>query len=284
MLSVDITKRLSNFTLQIRFDVEQNILVLFGHSGCGKTTILRCIAGLLRPEAGRVSCDGNILFDAAAKICVPPRDRHVGYMFQDYALFPHMNVQKNIWYGAKQRNSHTNYTYEKLLNLLRIEPLTKRYPEHLSGGERQRVALARALMAEPKILLLDEPLSALDTVVRQELQSELKEMQRLWGIPFVLVTHDPREAKVMGDQFLFIEQGRQTEAPSFWNNKVSGRNKIPAIVQNIVRGDIMSKVVMKDDEREFVAVITTDAVDDLVLQPGDQVTALVKATEMLVQK
>lgn len=251
---------------------------MFGHSGCGKTTILRCIAGLLSPEAGRVSCDGNILFDAAAKICVPPRDRHVGYMFQDYALFPHMNVQKNIWYGAKkQRNSHTNYTYEKLLNLLRIEPLTyRRYPEHLSGGERQRVALARALMAEPKILLLDEPLSALDTVVRQELQSELKEMQRLWGIPFILVTHDPREAKIMGDRFCLLNRDARRKLLPSGIIKSADEIRFQAIVQNIVRGDIMSKVVMKDDEREFVAVITTDAVNDLVLQPGDQVTALVK--------
>jgi len=284
MLSVDITKQLPHFTLEIRFDVEQNILVLFGPSGCGKTTILRCIAGLLEPEGGRISYDGKTLFDGQANIFVPPRDRHVGYMFQDYALFPHMNVQKNIWYGAKRHNSEITHIYEKLLNLLKIEQLTKRYPEHLSGGERQRVALARALIAEPKILLLDEPLSALDNSARLELQSELKEMQKLWGIPFVLVTHDPKEAKVMGDQFLFIERGRQVEPPSFWDHKVSGRNKFPAIVQNVVRGEVMSKVVMKDEEREFMAIITTDAVDDLAIQPGDQVTALVKATEMMVQK
>ena len=284
MLSIDITKQLPNFALQIRFNVERNILVLFGPSGCGKTTILRCIAGLLEPEAGRITADGKILFDSRANIFVPPRDRQVGYMFQDYALFPHMNVQKNIWYGAKQSTSDTKYTYEKLLNLLKIEPLVKRHPEHLSGGERQRVALARALMAEPKILLLDEPLSALDNSARLELQSELKEMQKLWDIPFVLVTHDPKEAKVMGDQFLFIERGHQTEAPSFWENKVSGRNKFPATVQTVVRGEVMSKVVMKDEEREFIAIITTDSVDDLAIQPGDQVTALVKATEMMVQK
>lgn len=284
MLSVDITKQLPNFTLQIRFNVEQNILVLFGPSGCGKTTILRCIAGLLQPESGRISYDGKPLFDGKENIFVPPRDRQVGYMFQDYALFPHMNVQKNIWYGAKRHHSEITHIYEKLLNLLKIEQLTKRYPEHLSGGERQRVALARALMAEPKILLLDEPLSALDNAARLELQSELKEMQKLWGIPFVLVTHDPKEAKVMGDQFLFIERGRQADAPSFWENKVSGRNKFPAIVQDIVRGVVMSKVVMKDEEREFMAIITTDAVDELAIEPGDQVTALVKATEMMVQK
>ncbi len=286
MLSVDITKQLPDFTLQIRFQIEQDILVLFGHSGCGKTTILRCISGLIKPDSGQIMYDGKTLFDAGQDIFLAPQDRQIGYVFQDYALFPHMSVHKNIWYGAKQHTSHTTQTYERLLNLLKIEHLTKRYPTQLSGGEKQRVALARALMAEPKILLLDEPLSALDNATRQELQSELKEMQKLWGIPFILVTHDPKEAKSMGNQFLFIEQGRQADPPESWlaHDKVSGRNKFPAIVTEIVRGPVMSKVVMKDDGHEFMAVITTDSVDDLDLQPGNPVTAIMKATEMMVQK
>ena len=214
MLSVDIRKHLPEFSLDVCFSIKQDILVLFGPSGCGKTTTLRSIAGLLKPDAGRIELDGQVFFDSATGIFVPPRNRHIGYMFQDYALFPHMNVQRNIWYGVKQHDQNSNDMYDKLVGLLKIEPLVSRYVDSLSGGEKQRVALARALMANPKLLLLDEPLSSLDVDTRQELQAELKDMQKLWGIPFILVTHDPEEAKTMGTQILFLEQGRQVERKS----------------------------------------------------------------------
>lgn len=209
MLSVDITKQLPDFTLQIQFTIQQDILVLFGPSGCGKTTTLRCIAGLLKPDAGHIEHEGRTLFDSASHTFIPPRDRQVGYMFQDFALFPHMSVRRNIWYGAKKRGPETVQMYEKLVNLLKIEYLVNRHIGQLSGGEKQRVALARALMAEPKILLLDEPLSSLDHSTRLELQAELKQMQQLWGIPFILVTHNPEEANTMGSRLLFIEKGKQ---------------------------------------------------------------------------
>jgi molybdate transport system ATP-binding protein len=216
MLAVDIAKTLPDFTLEIKFTIERDILVLFGPSGCGKTTTLRCLAGLLRPDAGRIVDDDRVLFDAAAGVFVPPRDRHVGYMFQDFALFPHMNVRKNIWYGVRQHGGEAQAMYEKLIGLLKIEPLEKRYIDKLSGGEKQRVALARALMAKPRILLLDEPLSSLDKETRRELQAELTDMQKLWGIPFILVTHDPEEAAAMGTRVLFIEKGRQVDRAASW--------------------------------------------------------------------
>ena len=218
MLTVDIVKTLPDFTLQLNFRVDNNILVLFGPSGCGKTTTLRCIAGLLRPDRGRICCDDQVLYDAQARTFVRPRDRQVGYMFQDLALFPHMNVRKNIWYGVKKRGAaEAAALYQKLIGLLKIEHLAERSVDQLSGGEKQRVALARALMAEPKILLLDEPLSSLDKETRLELQAELKKMQKLWTIPFILVTHDPEEAKSMGDQILFIDKGQQVAAPAFFS-------------------------------------------------------------------
>ena len=209
MLSVDITKNLPDFSLSLRFSIERDILVLFGPSGCGKTTTLRSIAGLLQPDGGRIVYDGEVFFDAAGKIFIPPRQRRIGYMFQDFALFPHMTVYRNIWYGVRNHDQEAQKMYEKLTSLLKIGHLAKRSPGQLSGGEKQRVALARALMAQPKILLLDEPLSSLDTETRREVRNELREMQRIWNIPFILVTHDPDEARFLGDQVLYMQKGRQ---------------------------------------------------------------------------
>ena len=209
MLSVDITKNLPDFSLSIRFSIERDILVLFGPSGCGKTTTLRSIAGLLQPDGGRIVNDGEVFFDAAGKIFIPPRQRRIGYMFQDFALFPHMSVYRNIWYGVRDHDRESRHMYEKLTSLLKIGHLAERSPGQLSGGEKQRVALARALMAQPKILLLDEPLSSLDTETRREVRNELREMQRIWDIPFILVTHDPDEARFLGDQVLYMQKGRQ---------------------------------------------------------------------------
>lgn len=209
MLYVDIKKNLAEFTLDVEFFVENNIVVLFGPSGCGKTTTLRCIAGLVKPDDGRITNNAHTFFSSKPQIFVPPNRRKVGYMFQEFALFPHMDVKANIWYGVKRRGQSADDLYKRLLNLLKIGHLTDRYTDKLSGGEKQRAALARALMAEPEVLLLDEPLSALDYDTRLELQAELKRIQKLWNIPFILVTHDHDEANVMGDKVLFLENGRQ---------------------------------------------------------------------------
>lgn len=203
-----IQKDLPEYRLQVQFGAANNIVVLFGPSGCGKTTILRSIAGLLRPDAGRITLGDQVLFDSAARTALPPRERGVGLVFQDYALFPHMNVRRNITYSVKTFSGPLRELYHNLLKQLRIETLAERYPEELSGGEKQRVALARALMAQPHILLLDEPLSALDSDTRRELQDELLRLQRLWRIPFVLVTHDAAEAEKLGDAILYLERGR----------------------------------------------------------------------------
>ncbi len=214
MLKVDIRKQLPAFTLEVQFTVQRNVLVLFGPSGSGKTTVLRSIAGLLRPDGGSIVHGGRVLYAAEDGIFVPPRERNVGYMFQEFALFPHMNVRKNIWYGVKKHNQDAARMYGRLMELLKIGPLADRFVGQLSGGEKQRVALARALMAEPAILLLDEPLSSLDVATRLELRAELKSMQQLWDIPFVLVTHDPDEAKALGHNIVFLDKGRQVPPPA----------------------------------------------------------------------
>lgn len=208
MLRVKLEKQLPEFRLKIEFEIADGILVLFGPSGCGKTTVLRCIAGLVKPDAGRVSLGEVKWYDGASGIFTPPKSRGVGYVFQDYALFPHMDVMKNIMYGVKNHGEQALEQFDQLVRLLKIGALTRRFPGALSGGEKQRVALARALMAEPRLLLLDEPLSALDDNTRLELQEELLKIQRLWKIPFVLVTHDRSEAEKLGDHILLMERGK----------------------------------------------------------------------------
>jgi molybdate transport system ATP-binding protein len=203
---MDIEKFFPDFQLKIKFVVDNGILVLFGESGCGKTTTLRCIAGLDTPDKGEIQLGEKIMFSSAKRIFVPPRNRGVGYMFQDYALFPHLNVEENMMYGVNKKTGDYRELFAKLVELLRIGSLLKRNVRNLSGGEKQRVALARALMTRPGILLLDEPLSALDRKIRVELQDELKQIQKLWKIPFVLVTHDIEEAQKMGDMIVFMNK------------------------------------------------------------------------------
>ncbi len=213
MLQVDLKKKLPDFTLEMKFTVENRILVLFGPSGSGKTTLLRCIAGLARPDSGMIRLGGIDYYDEATKLFLPPRKRKLGYMFQDYALFPHLDVRQNIRYGIPQADAETEELYASLLSTLGIAHLSKRSVNRLSGGEQQRVALARALVTRPQALLLDEPLSSLDWQARQELQQELRRLQREWRIPFILVTHQRDEAETLGDEIIFLAQGKPLAPP-----------------------------------------------------------------------
>ncbi|GAA4700579.1 ABC transporter ATP-binding protein [Brevibacillus fulvus] len=203
MFSLNITKNRKQFQLDVCFSALAEIVVLFGPSGSGKTTILNCIAGLEQPDSGEIRLDQQLFFADRHKP-LPPQQRKVGYLFQDYALFPHMNVEKNIRYGLPRKDADLR----SLLQVLRIEHLLASYPWQISGGEKQRVALARALATEPKLLLLDEPFSALDSETRKQCQDELLRYQQIWNIPFIIVTHDMDEAKKLGDTLIFLENGR----------------------------------------------------------------------------
>lgn len=203
MLLLDIQKRLDQFHLDVAFSCEDEIVVLLGPSGSGKTTILNCIAGLINPDSGCIQVNNNVFFDGK-RTALPPQKRQVGYLFQDYALFPHMTVEKNIRYGVKQGSSTD---VAPLLDVLGIKHLLQKYPHQISGGEKQRVALARALATEPRILLLDEPLSALDRETRLQCQDELLRLHEMWKIPLLIVTHDMDEAEKLGDRILFLEKG-----------------------------------------------------------------------------
>ncbi|MCI0685141.1 MAG: ABC transporter ATP-binding protein [Gemmataceae bacterium] len=183
--------------------------VLFGPSGCGKTTTLRCLAGLERPEEGRIAFEGTPWFDADRRVYLTPQQRGIGYLFQEYALFPHLTVGGNIAYGLRgvPRRERRRLVGE-MLGLFRLGGLEDRYPNQVSGGEQQRIALARVLVRRPRLLLLDEPLSALDQPTREQLRPELRRLLVEFGIPVVLVTHDRTEAVALSDHLIVLDHGR----------------------------------------------------------------------------
>ncbi|NLV16635.1 MAG: ATP-binding cassette domain-containing protein [Syntrophomonadaceae bacterium] len=216
MLRVSIAKKLSYFNLSVEFQVENNqILVLCGPSGSGKTTILECISGLFTPTGGAIELAGNVLYSSDLDVNVPAKDRRVGYLFQDYALFPHMTVRQNVVYGLRNPNKSAagknGLDYKQVLESFGVPHLIDRFPGQLSGGEKQRVALARALVVQPQLLLLDEPFSALDNKSKQKLQQEILRLHQDWQIPMVLVTHDEEDALALGDIIVSLHQGKVVE-------------------------------------------------------------------------
>ena len=205
MLSVDIEKELELFKLDIKFNINKEVLAIQGASGSGKTTILNIIAGLLKADRSEIANGAVILESSNKKIYLPSRKRNVGYMFQNYGLFPHLNVEKNIKFAMKD-----NELYDILLNVLNLTDLLKRYPSDISGGEKQRVALLRTLVTKPKVLLMDEPFSALDTQLKEKLYPSFRELIKSLDIPVLIITHDNDEAKILADKIIHIDKGRIT--------------------------------------------------------------------------
>jgi molybdate transport system ATP-binding protein len=207
---VQVRKRLSkDFELDLSISLAPGITILFGPSGAGKTTLLDCIAGLVRPDEGRIATSEKILFDSARGISVSPQLRRVGYVFQDLALFPHLTVQGNVEYGLSRLGREPRRRRSAaILESFRIAPLHLRRPGEISGGERQRVALARALVIDPAILLLDEPLAALDAATKSKIVDDLRAWNQEHRIPIVYVTHSREEVFALGERVIVLENGR----------------------------------------------------------------------------
>lgn len=208
MLDVNIELEVDSFTIQACFTTGPGITVLFGHSGAGKSLTMQCVAGMVRPNSGRITIGDRVLYDSSRRINLPMQDRRTGYVPQDYGLFPHLSVANNVSFGLeKWPRNKINTTVSEILELVGLSGLEKRRPGELSGGQRQRVALARALIRKPDILLLDEPFASLDLPVRNALRQQVFDLQKRFKIPTLFITHDLSEAAFIGDQIVVIYQG-----------------------------------------------------------------------------
>jgi len=209
MLRVDVSKQLGDFSLQASFASEGRVTGLFGASGAGKTSLINMIAGLLKPDRGVVTLDGETLDDTSARVHVPPHRRRIGYVFQDARLFPHLDVRQNLDYGRRMnRLAEDPAQRKRIVDLLDIGDLLGRRPGQLSGGERQRVAFGRALLSKPRLLLLDEPLGSLDEGRKVEILPYLVRLRDEAGIPMVYVSHDAAELRQLATQIVLLRRGQ----------------------------------------------------------------------------
>lgn len=282
MIELDIRKKLhaaqGEFNLDVQLRIEQGeFITLFGQSGAGKTTLLRILAGLVTPDAGSIKVNGDVWFDGKAGTTLPPQKRRASYMFQDYALFPNMSVRGNLEFAL--RPGANPKKIDELIEMMGLGEMQQRKPGTLSGGQKQRVALARALAAEPRLLLLDEPFSALDHATRVRLQDEVLRLQRHFGLTTVMVSHDISEVYKLSQRVVVIEHGRiaQQGSPAeiFRAGSASGKFSFTGEVLAIETADVVFAVTLLVGN-QIVRVIAT-AGESNNLRTGDRVMLMSKA-------
>ena len=236
---VDIRKTLRSrdreFRLEVSFSAEHDRIVVFGPSGAGKSITIQCIAGLIAPDEGLIQINERTLFDSSAGVNLRPQVRSVGFVFQDYALFPHLSVRDNVAFGLggwrEQQRVHTSEHVAQFLESFELTSLADSHPRDLSGGQRQRVALARALIRHPEVLLLDEPLSALDPFLRERVRRELLEIQVRFQVPMIVITHDPADAAMLAQSLVVFEHGRVARTVSLVNGDTVSPTGAPGRAQ-----------------------------------------------------
>jgi len=209
MLHVDVRKSLGAINVAAAFESRGGVTALFGRSGAGKTSLINMIAGLLRPDSGKIELDGEVLDDTTKRIHVPPHRRRIGYVFQDARLFPHLSVEQNLDYGRRMNGLAFDTTERtRITTLLDLDDLLQRRPGKLSGGEKQRVALGRALLSRPRLLLLDEPLGSLDEERKSDILPYLIRLRDEGGVPMVYVSHDPSEVRRLATKVIRMQDGK----------------------------------------------------------------------------
>jgi molybdate transport system ATP-binding protein len=287
MLDVRVQRQFPGFRLDVAFTAGNERVVLFGPSGAGKSLTLQCVAGIVRPDAGRIVAGGRVLYDSAAGVRLPPQRRNVGYVPQRYALFPHLTVEENIAYGLRgSPREERRRRVAELVALMGLEGLERRRPAQLSGGQQQRVALARALAREPDTLLLDEPFGALDVGIRSELREALVSLQERRSLTAVVVTHDLADAFLLGQRIVVIDHGRVlqqgTREDVFYRPAtrrvaefVETRNIFRATVAGVEHGVV--RLVWNGVSLE------ADLPPGVALRPGQAVDVCIRPTRIMIK-
>ena len=273
--------------IELKVDValkEGEFVTLFGESGAGKTTLLRMLAGLTLPKRGRIKIGDEIWFDSEARINLPPQRREIGLVFQDYALFPNMTVRENLSFALASKKQSNRV--DELLDMMQLRVLQQRLPATLSGGQKQRVALARALVRRPKLLLLDEPFSALDAETRIRLQDDILRLHRALGITTVIVSHDLTEVYKLSDRVLLIEHGKISRnglpAAVFSDRHVSGKFQFIGEVLGIEADEVVYAIKVLVGNQVVTVIATAEEISDINI--GDRVTLLAKAFNPMLLK
>ena len=283
MIDVDIAERRGAFQLDVKFVADAPIVGLFGRSGAGKTTIVNAIAGIGNPSRGTIRVNGHVLFDAARGIDLPPERRRIGYVFQDGLLFPHLDVEANLLYGQRRRAaSERVIADERVIELLGLQALLRRKPGTLSGGEKQRVAIGRALLAQPRILLMDEPLAALDVARRHEILTYVERLRDELAIPIVYVSHTVDEITRLADVVVVLADGKAMAVGKAGD--VLGRLDLPAATGADEAGAVVEARVTRHDAERLLSTLAFDGgelyVPRIASAVGERVRARILARDV----
>lgn len=289
MITLDLYKSLHaaegciNLNVQLKID-EGQFLTIYGESGAGKTSIFRMLAGLMQPDGGQIIVRGKTWFDSRAKINRKPQERKVGFVFQNYALFPHMTIRQNIEF-ALGRNQNRKIV-EELIELTELKGVEQRKPKTLSGGQKQRVALARALALQPDILLLDEPLSALDRKIRMKIQDYLEHVHEKYGLTTLLISHDISEIVKLSDRVCFLDKGRiirqGTPDEIFMSKEISGKFRFTGEVLGIEKQGVVYIVTAMVQNNMVKIIAQEEEIKDISI--GDKVMLISKAFNPILYK
>jgi molybdate transport system ATP-binding protein len=257
MIRVDIAKRLGAFALDVAFEAGAGVTAFFGRSGAGKSTLVKAVAGLVRPDRGRIQVGERVLFDSAEPVDVPAQERRAGVVFQDGRLFPHMSVKQNLLYGYTRAKGEKPIAPDAVIGVLGIEALLERRPATLSGGERQRVAVGRALLAQPAVLLMDEPLASLDAARKGDVLPYLEGLNAQFRIPILYVTHDADEVLRLASDVVLLANGTVAAAGAL--AAVTSRLDLPAEAEALGLGAVFAGAIEAHDEARGLTMVATAA-------------------------